>query len=138
VDTINPGGPPKRSALTIITTGNTPMPSTPGSSNPIRYMFYDAPLEELDENPIFTPDVSPMASASFSSLVGARWVIPRLAKERIQHYVKIAHDKKIAVRITKPIDFPTWIRCAVTHLPNLNVQLTSIELPPGTCIGKCC
>jgi hypothetical protein len=118
VNTTNRGAPAKQSALTIIVTGNIPMPSIPDPSNPIRYIFYDAPLQELEKNPMFTPAVSPMASAPFSSVVGSRWVIPRLAKERIRHYVKIAHDRGIAVRITKPIDFPTWIRCVVTHFPS--------------------
>jgi len=51
-----------------------------------------------------------MASATFSSLVGSRWVIPNLAKKKILQYVKMAHDKGISVRVTEPIDFPVWIR----------------------------
>ena len=97
------------SALTIVISGDIPIPSL-GASDPIRYMFFDAPLKELDKNPMFIPTLSPMASATFSSLVGSRWVIPSLAKKKIMHYVKIAHDKGIAVRVTEPIDFPMWIR----------------------------
>ncbi|KAF9653363.1 hypothetical protein BDM02DRAFT_3087593, partial [Thelephora ganbajun] len=110
VNATNPEAPLKPSALTIITTGNTRLSSILDSPNPIRYIFYDAPLMELGENSTFTPVLSPMASATFSSLVGARWVIPRLAVKRIHKYVKIAHRKGITVRVTKPIDFPAWIR----------------------------
>jgi len=112
VDTTNPRAQPRESALTVVITGTYPIPTIPNSQNR-RYMFYDAPLKELDQNPLYTPEVSPMASATFSSIVGARWVIPRLARGRILHYVRIAHDKGIAVRITEPIDFPVWLRCVV-------------------------
>jgi hypothetical protein len=110
---------------------------------PTRYIFYDAPLKELDENPMFTPSLSPMASASFSSTVGSRWVIPKLARKKILQYVKMGHDRGITVRITKPIDFPVWLRCVVAPLALLLpllplAQLTSFETPPGTCVGKCC
>lgn len=76
-------------------------------------MFYDAPLNELDGNPMYTPALSPMASATFSSLVGSRWMVPNLAKKKILRYVQTAHDKGIAVRVTEPIDFPVWIRYVV-------------------------
>jgi len=109
VNTTNPRAQPRESALTVVITGTYPIPTIPNSQNR-RYMFYDAPLKELDQNPLYTPEVSPMASATFSSIVGARWVIPRLARGRILHYVRIAHDKGIAVRITEPIDFPVWLR----------------------------
>ena len=46
-------------------------------------------------------------------------MIPRLAKERILEYVKTAHNKGIAARVTEPIDFPVWIRCVVVSLPSL-------------------
>jgi len=108
VDTTNPEAPPRQSALTIIATGNTPLSSVLNSSNPIRYIFYDAPLKELNQT--FTPAISPMASTSFSSLVGSRWVVPRLAKKKILEYVNIAHEKGMTVRVTQPIDFPLWIR----------------------------
>ena len=110
MDITNPGAPPKPSALTIIITGNTPLSSVLNCPGPNRYMFYDAPLKELDGNPVYNPALSPMASAPFSSIVGSSWVIPRLAKKKIQNYVKIAHSKGIAVRVTEPIDFPGWIR----------------------------
>lgn len=113
MDTGNPQAPPKQSALTIIATGNVEIPSFLNSPNPIRYIFYDAPLKELNGNPPFMPDLSPMASASFSSLVGSRWVVPKLAKNKILEYVGMAHSKGIAVRVTEPIDFPVWIRCVV-------------------------
>jgi hypothetical protein len=76
-------------------------------------MFYDAPLKELDGGPMYTPALSPMASASFSSLVGLRWVVPHLARKKILQYVRMAHNQGIAVRVTEPIDFPVWIRCVV-------------------------
>jgi len=117
VDTTNPGSPPRTSALTIVVTGNIPMPSVMNNQGPLRYIFYDAPLKELDGDPEFDPTVSPMASASFSSLVGSRWVIPRLAKKKILEYVNMAHSKGIAVRVTEPIDFPVWIRCVVCPTP---------------------
>jgi len=89
------------------------MPSVLNTQGPLRYIFYDAPLKGLDEDPDLDPALSPMASASFSSLVGSRWVIPRLAKKKILEYVGMAHSKGIAVRVTEPIDFPVWIRCVV-------------------------
>jgi len=110
-DTKTPGAPLRLSALTIVITGVDSVPeSVLNPQGPIRYMFYDAPLKELDGNPMYTPDISPMASASFSSLVGSRWVVPRLARKKIKHHVQIAHSKGIAVRVTEPIDFPGWIR----------------------------
>jgi len=93
------------------------MLSIMNSQGPLRYIFYDAPLKGLDGDPDFGPAISPMASASFSSLVGSRWVIPKLAKQKILEYVNMAHSKGIAVRVTEPIDFPVWIRCVV--LPTL-------------------
>lgn len=42
--------------------------------------------------------------------------MPRLAEKKIRQYVKIAHDKGIAVRVTKPIEFPVWIRCVAISL----------------------
>jgi hypothetical protein len=118
VDAGDPGAQPKESALTIIATGNTQISSVLNSPGPNRYIFYDAPLKELDENPMFTPSFSPMASASFSSTVGSRWVVPKLARKKILQYVKMGHDKGITVRITKPIDFPVWLRCVVDPLPS--------------------
>ena len=109
----NPDEPPRQSALTIVVTGNVPLPSIMNTKGPLRYIFYDAPLKELDGNPMFNPTFSPMASASFSSLVGSRWVIPKLAREKLLDYVHMAHSKGIAVRVTDPIDFPVWIRCVV-------------------------
>jgi len=117
VDTTDPQAPPKRSALTIIVTGNVPIPSIMNTKGPLRYIFYDAPLKNLDENPMFSQAFSPMASASFSSLVGSRWVIPKLAKKKILEYVGKAHSKGIAVRVTEPIDFPVWIRCVASSAP---------------------
>lgn len=145
VNTTNPQAPPKQSALTIIVNGNVQIPTSLDSPNPLRYIFYDAPLKELGENPIYTPALSPMASASFSSIVGARWIVPKLAKEKIVEYVVKAHARGIAVRITNPIDFPAWVRCVVIlslllplpPLRNLNMRLTSVGTPPGICIGKC-
>lgn len=113
VDTTNPGSQPKQSALTIVVTGNVPLPSILNSQGTLRYIFYDAPLKGLDGNQDFDPAISPMASASFSSLVGSRWVIPKLAKQKILEYVNLAHSKGIAVRVTEPIDFPVWIRYVV-------------------------
>jgi len=110
VDATNPRAPPRQSALTIVVTGDVPVSKLLDSPGPLRYMFYDAPLQDLDSNPAFTPALSPMASAPFSSIVGSRWVIPKLAEKRIREYVKIAHARGIAVRITKPIDFPVWLR----------------------------
>jgi len=111
VNTNNLEVPPSISALTIIITGgDSPPQHILNSPNPIRYMFYDAPLKELDSNPVYTPTLSPIASATFSSLVGSSWVIPSLAKKKILRYVKMAHDKGIAVRVTEPIDFPVWMR----------------------------
>jgi len=124
VDITNPGAPPKPSALTIIITGDTPLSSVLDCPGPTRYMFYDAPLNELDGNPVYNPALSPMASAPFSSIVGSSWVIPRLAKKKIQNYVKIAHSKGIAVRVTEPIDFPGWIRCVV-FLPSSIIRTCS-------------
>jgi hypothetical protein len=117
VNAADPGAPPKQSALTIIATGEVQISSILNSPSPTRYIFYDAPLKELDENSTFTPALSPMASASFSSTVGARWVIPKLAREKILYYVNMAHAKGIAVRITNPIDFPVWIRYVVVSFP---------------------
>ena len=113
MDITNPNAPPKQSALTIIATGNAPLSSVINCPGPNRYIFYDAPLKELDGNHTYNPAISPMASASFSSLVGSRWIVPRLAKERILDYVKTAHNQGIAARVTEPIDFPAWIRCVV-------------------------
>lgn len=122
VDTTNPGAQPKQSALTIIITGgNTPPSIVLNPLSPFRYMFYDAPLKQLDDGPTYNPALSPMASATFSSLVGSTWVVPSLAKKRILRYVKMAHDKGIAVRVTEPIDFPTWIRCVLAPVRSLNV-----------------
>ena len=120
VDTTNPQEPPRQSALTIVVTGNVQLPLFLNSPNPnpIRYMFYDAPLMDLAKNPIYTSLISPMASAPFSSIVGARWVVPKLAKQKIIEYVNIAHSRGIAVRITKPIDFPVWVRCVVIPFPS--------------------
>jgi len=113
VDTRDPQALLNQSALTIIVTGgDSPPPSILNPPGPIRYMFYDAPLEQLDDGPMYTPALSPMASASFSSLVGLRWVIPNLARKKIMQYVQIAHEKNIPVRVTEPIDFPVWIRNA--------------------------
>jgi hypothetical protein len=120
VDTRIPGTPPKQSALTIIITGgDAPPQSILNPPNPIRYMFYDAPLKELDDGSMYTPALSPMASATFSSLVGSRWVIPNLAKKKLLQYVKMAHDKGISVRVTEPIDFPVWIRCVLVLFSHL-------------------
>ena len=109
-----PGGQLIQSALTIVITGVDGPP--PGliidPPNSTRYMFLDAPLEELN-NPVYTPSLSPMASATFSSLVGSSWVIPKLAKKKLLRYITTAHQKGIAVRVTEPIDFPVWIRCVV-------------------------
>ena len=138
LDTTTPGSPPKRSALTIVVTGNVPMPSIMNSQGPLRYIFYDAPLKGLEGDPEFDPTISVMASASFSSLVGSRWVIPRLAKQKILEYVNMAHSKGIAVRVTEPIDFPVWIRYVVCPPPYLSVRLTNVGMSLGICIGKCC
>jgi hypothetical protein len=122
VDITNPNAPPKQSALTIVITGHTPFQAILNRPGPIRYMFYDAPLMELDGNQTYNSTLSPMASAPFSAIVGSKWVIPKLAKKKIQDYVKIAHAKGIAVRVTEPIDFPVWIRCVVvspSHNPNI-------------------
>lgn len=117
VDTRIPGTQIKQSALTIIITGgDTPPPSILNPPNPIRYMFYDAPLKQLNGGPMYTPALSPMASATFSSLVGSKWVIPNLAKKKIRQYVNMAHDKGMTVRVTEPIDFPVWIRCVPAPL----------------------
>ena len=113
VDTTNPRAPPKQSALTIVVTGNIQIPTLLNSPGPLRYIFYDAPLKDLGDDPMFNPAFSPMASATFSSLVGSRWVIPKLAKKKILEYVNNAHSKGISVRVTDPIDFPVWIRCVV-------------------------
>jgi len=110
VDTTDPGAQPKLSALTIFVTGDVPLPCFLDSPNPKRYIFYDAPLMELDGNDMYTPALSPMASASFSDVVGSSWVIPRYAAKKIQKYVDVAHDKGITARVTNPIDFPVWIR----------------------------
>jgi len=110
VDTTNPRASLRQSALTIIATGNVQISDILNSPNPIRYIFYDAPLMELDGNSTFIPIVSPMASAPFSSIVGSRWVIPRLAEKRILKYVRNAHENNLTARITKPIDFPVWLR----------------------------
>jgi len=110
VDTRGPDAPLKLSALTIFVTGNIPLSCILGSPNSTRYIFYDAPLMELAGNDMYTPALSPMASATFSDIVGSRWVIPRYAVEKIQEYVNIAHNKGITVRVTQPIDFPMWIR----------------------------
>lgn len=124
VDTRDPEAQLNQSALTIIITGgDSPPPSILDPPGPIRYMFYDAPLEQLDDGPMYTPALSPMASASFSSLVGLRWVIPKLAREKILHYVQIAHEKGIPVRVTEPIDFPVWIRCVAAPFPSSSLSL---------------
>ena len=129
VDTRNLGAPPKQSALTIIITGGaSPPQSILSSLNPIRYMFYDAPLKELDDGSVYTPAISPMASATFSSLVGSRWVIPHLAKKKILQYVNMAHEKGIAVRVTEPIDFPVWIRYVVAPFPALPTRSLNIRV----------
>jgi len=110
VDTTTPGAQLKQSALTIVVTGNVLLRDVLNTAGPLRYIFYDAPLKGLDQDQDFNPSVSPMASASFSSIVGSRWVIPKLARQKILEYVNIAHSKGIAVRITELIDFPVWIR----------------------------
>lgn len=72
---------------------------------------------QLDGNNMYTPALSPMASASFSDVVGSSWVVPRFAVDKIRDYVEIAHNKGITVRVTQPIDFPVWIRCVAVFLP---------------------
>lgn len=110
-DTRIPGEQLRQSALTIVITGvDGPPPSIVNPPGSTRYMFFDAPLQELDNNPMYAPSLSPMASATFSSLVGPSWVIPKVAKKKLLRHIKIAHQKGIAVRVTEPIDFPVWIR----------------------------
>lgn len=110
VDTRDPRPQPKLSALTILVTGNVPLSCFLDSPNPTRHIFYDAPLKELAGNNVYTPALSPMASASFSDVVGSSWIIPRFAAKKIRDHVGNAHDKGITVRVTQPIDFPVWIR----------------------------
>ena len=146
-DATNLTAPLNQSALTVIVTGNIqvssilgppppnpqnppPPPTLPGlpsPPNPIRYVFFDAPLMKLGDNPMLTPSVSPMASAPFSSVVGSRWVIPKLARKRILEYVGMAHGRGIAVRITKPIDFPMWLRYLLFPPPKRERTLTRLQ-----------
>lgn len=119
MDTTDPDARIKQSALTIIATGNVPLPGILNPRGPTRYIFYDAPLKELGGGQNYTPAISPMASAPFSDIVGPRWVIPKLAEKKILEYVKPAHAMGIAVRLTEPIDFPVWIRCVVVSFFSL-------------------
>ena len=141
LDTRDPGASLNQSALTIIMTGCIEPSDTFDPQSPVQYMFVDAPLQQLDGNegggPLSPLSNTLMASATFSSLVGSRWVIPRLAKKKIVQYVELAHSKGIAVRVTEPIDFPVWLRCAVPP-PNsgLSFWLTSTNTLPGMRTGK--
>lgn len=100
-------------ALTIIVTGNVPVSSviTGDPNDHIRYIFFDAPLKELDDpNVNYTITLSPIAAASWSSTIGARWLVPSLARNKIQYYVEQAHSRGIQARFWETPSFPSWVR----------------------------
>lgn len=59
------------SAVTVVGTGNTPLPGI--QSLLPRYMFFDAPLTELKNatlNVTWSPDLAPLASTDYNAAVG--------------------------------------------------------------------
>lgn len=127
--------PPTYSLLTVIGTGNTPLSSVQ-ALNP-RDIFFDAPLGDIASS-VYQPSLSPIASGSFSKLIGASWLPGGKGKSKINSLVQTAHAKGIMTRFWSTPSIPTWARCvcpltisACTQM-NYRNQVWSILLDAGT------
>ncbi|KZT21016.1 hypothetical protein NEOLEDRAFT_1121820 [Neolentinus lepideus HHB14362 ss-1] len=107
------------SVITVIGTGNTPLSSVLALGDDDgrrRDIFLDAPLlglasgKDSEAANVYTPSVSPLASANLQEVVGWSWVTPWVAKKRIRTFVDAAHKKGIQARFWNTPNFPIWFR----------------------------
>lgn len=116
------------SSITAIASGTTLLSSITSNTDQIRYIFFDAPLKDL-QNGEYNNTISPMASASWDSTIGSRWLVPSLARKKIREYVITAHSKSITTRFYKTPDIPRWARL-VQMLPTWFFNSTILTRHP--------
>lgn len=98
----------KRSAVTVVGTGNTPLDSVLELAP--RDYFFDAPLTGLGTNPenaTWSPNIAPIASTNYVVAVGWNGIndITDTQKQTIEKLVGTAHSLGITARFW---DTPGW------------------------------
>ena len=127
-------------AITIVISGNKPYEMIKGETS--RLVFIDNDLQEITTNPPYTY-VYTMASCKYSKLV--KWngygSFPQSQKEKLIHYIKLAHSRGEKVRLwASPDNVAVWkelLRCGV-DLINTNklVALKNFLISAFTDNGK--
>jgi len=105
--------------VTVIAAGNVPVSKVVDGDpdDPIRYIFFDAPLDNIDDpNVNYTTTLSPIAAAPWGSTIGLRWLIPSLARKKIKYYVDQAHARGIQARFFDTPSIPKWARNKVWQM----------------------
>jgi len=105
--------------VTVIVAGEVPVSKVVDRDpdDPIRYIFFDAPLDNLDDPSVnYTTTLSPIAAASWDSTIGLRWLVPSLARKKIRYYVDKAHARGIQARFSSTPSFPRWARNKVWQM----------------------
>ncbi|KAF7966645.1 hypothetical protein HWV62_27427 [Athelia sp. TMB] len=105
----------KRSIITVIGTGNTPLESVQTTGNDRRRprdIFLDAPLAKLpgDKANVYNQSNSPLASIDFGSGVGLWYMLPPVGRRRIRMLAEAAHAKGIQARFWNTPIAPIWLR----------------------------
>jgi hypothetical protein len=94
---------PRQGLLTVVASGHTPLASVESlghSSSTPRDLFLDAPLSavEKDLGAVYTPTLSPLASADFKRTFKMAWLLPCLGRRRLRAMVAAAHSRGIQTR----------------------------------------
>lgn len=94
---------PRRGLLTVIASGHAPLSSVQSlghSPSTPRDLFLDAPLSAVEKDlaGIYTPALSPLASADFKRTLPAAWLLPCLGRRRVRAMVAAAHARGIQTR----------------------------------------
>lgn len=105
--------------ITVIGTGNTPLNLVGPVAD--RDIFYDAPLDKLDEHQFagVTSLISPIASTSFKRAVGKlsfgddNGVLDEEQLDRLRSQIQTAKDRGIGARYWETPYYPIWVRNAV-------------------------